>query len=91
MSDNAQLCELVNGAPCDVSDSVEMPPDGAALPHVGFCDALLYTTADGDARDHEFDAAADASIFYVRPGVLLVVGHFDVNFRGITDDPADRG
>jgi|DEB0MinimDraft_6_1074348.scaffolds.fasta_scaffold01042_13 hypothetical protein len=81
MSDG--LCEIVQGVECDHDDGVDLGEGD--LEAIGDVVAVEYARADGTVYRHEFNPETDA-LTYAAPGVLVIVGQFDVDGLGIWPD-----
>jgi hypothetical protein len=85
-------CETLHGVPCD-DEALDLPADvdaqlpEGALVQLGQVVELAYT--DGETVWGHF--FADAQVLFAGPGVLYIVGAFDVTEAGIVDEDSPEG
>ncbi len=84
---STELCELINGEPCDHSEGVDLGDPNEDLQALGDLAAVEYVRADGVTYRHKFDTD-NTVLTYAAPGVLVIIGHFTVDAGGIDNDEA---
>ncbi len=81
------MCEIVSGVECEHDDD-ELDLGDDPIEVLGDLVAVEYRRADGHTYRHTFNPETD-ELAYAKPGVLLLIGQFDVDGGGIGPDHDD--